>query len=35
MADSERLNKQMEFIREIDKEKLIKRQNYITDAETH
>ena len=35
MSDFERLEKQLEFIREIDKEKLIKRQNYLTDCETH
>ena len=35
MNDPERFEKQMAFIREIDKEKQIKRQNYITDGETH
>ncbi len=35
MNDPERFEKQMAFIREIDKEKLIRRQNYITDGETH
>lgn len=35
MIDSERFEKQMAFIREIDKEKLIKRQNYLTDCETN
>ena len=34
MKDIERFEKQMAFIREIDKEKLIKRQSYITDCET-
>ena len=34
MDDKERLEKQLDFIREIDKEKMIKRQNYITDCET-
>ena len=34
MKDIERFEKQMAFIREIDKEKLIKRQTYITDCET-
>ena len=34
MDDKERLEKQLAFIREIDKEKMIKRQNYITDCET-
>lgn len=34
MRDSERFNKQMDFIREIDKEKMIKRQNYLTDRAT-
>lgn len=33
--DQERFEKQLAFIREIDKEKLIKRQNYLTDCETH
>ena len=33
--DQERFEKQLAFIREIDKEKLIKRQNYLTDRETH
>ena len=35
MSDFERLEKQLEFISEIDKEKSIKRQNYLTDCETH
>ena len=30
----ERLQQQVDFCREIDKEKMIKRQTYITDAET-
>ena len=34
MDNKERLEKQLDFIREIDKEKMIKRQNYITDCET-
>ena len=34
MDDKERFEKQLDFIREIDKEKMIKRQNYITDCET-
>ena len=34
MNNKERLEKQLDFIREIDKEKMIKRQNYITDCET-
>lgn len=34
MDDKERLEKQLDFIREIDKEKMIRRQNYITDCET-
>ena len=34
MDDKERLEKQLAFIREIDKEKMIKRQNYITDCDT-
>lgn len=34
MADLERLEKQLDFIREIDKEKRIKRQSYLTDCET-
>ena len=33
--DQERFEKQLAFIREIDKEKLIKRQSYLTDGETH
>lgn len=33
--DIERFEKQMSFIREIDKEKMIKRQSYITDGVTH
>ena len=33
--DIERFEKQMNFIREIDKEKMIKRQSYITDGVTH
>ena len=33
--DFERFEKQMSFIREIDKEKMIKRQSYITDGITH
>lgn len=33
--DIERFEKQMSFIREIDKEKMIKRQSYITDGITH
>ena len=33
--DIERFEKQMNFIREIDKEKMIKRQSYITDGITH
>ena len=35
MFDQERFEKQLAFIREIDKEKMIKRQNYLTDCETH
>ena len=35
MKDIERFEKQMAFIREIDKEKMIKRQSYLTDKETH
>lgn len=35
MDDKERLEKQLAFIREIDKEKMIKRQSYLTDCETH
>ena len=35
MDDKERFEKQLDFIREIDKEKMIKRQSYITDCETH
>ena len=35
MKDPERFEKQMAFIREIDKEKMIKRQSYLTDCETH
>ena len=34
MFDQERFKKQLNFIREIDKEKMIKRQSYITDCET-
>lgn len=34
MFDQERFEKQLAFIREIDKEKMIKRQSYITDCET-
>ena len=34
MDNKERLEKQLDFIREIDKEKMIKRQNYITDCKT-
>ena len=30
--NQERLDKQIEFIREIDKEKLIGRQTYLADA---
>ncbi len=33
--DKERFDRQMAFIREIDKEKLIKRQSYLTDCTTH
>ena len=33
--DQERFEKQLAFIREIDKEKLIKRQSYLTDCVTH
>lgn len=33
--DKERLQKQFDFIREIDKEKLIKRQTLLTDKKTH
>ena len=32
--DNERIRKQFEFIKEIDKEKLIKRRNYISDGVT-
>ena len=35
MDDKERFEKQLAFIREIDKEKMIKRQSYLTDCETH
>lgn len=35
MDNMERFEKQLNFIREIDKEKMIKRQSYITDCETH
>ena len=35
MNDLERFEKQMAFIREIDKEKMIKRQSYVTDGKTH
>lgn len=35
MSDRERLQKQIDFIKEIDKEKMIKRQSYLTDCETH
>ena len=35
MEDKERFEKQLDFIREIDKEKMIKRQSYLTDCETH
>ena len=35
MSDGERLQKQIDFIKEIDKEKMIKRQSYLTDCETH
>ena len=35
MFDQERFEKQLAFIREIDKEKMIKRQSYLTDCETH
>ena len=35
MEDKERFEKQLNFIREIDKEKMIKRQSYLTDCETH
>ncbi|MCR5340599.1 MAG: HD domain-containing protein [Saccharofermentans sp.] len=35
MKDIERFEKQMAFIREIDKEKMIKRQSYLSDCETH
>ena len=35
MEDNARFEKQIEFIREIDKEKMIKRQSYLTDCETH
>ncbi|MBR4404110.1 MAG: HD domain-containing protein [Clostridiales bacterium] len=34
MFDQERFEKQLAFIREIDKEKMIKRQSYLTDCET-
>lgn len=33
--DKERLQKQFDFIREIDKEKLIQRQTLLTDKKTH
>ena len=35
MDNMERIEKQLNFIREIDKEKMIKRQSYLTDCETH
>ena len=35
MDNIERFEKQLNFIREIDKEKMIKRQSYLTDCETH
>ena len=35
MDDKDRFEKQLNFIREIDKEKMIKRQSYLTDCETH
>ena len=35
MDNMERFEKQLNFIREIDKEKMIKRQSYLTDCETH
>ncbi len=35
MDNKERFEKQLDFIREIDKEKMIKRQSYLTDCETH
>ena len=35
MKDIERFEKQLAFIREIDKEKMIKRQSYNTDGVTH
>jgi len=35
MKDIERFEKQKAFIREIDKEKMIKRQSYLSDCETH
>jgi len=35
MDNIERFEKQLAFIREIDKEKMIKRQSYLTDCETH
>ena len=35
MKNIERFEKQMAFIREIDKEKMIKRQSYLSDCETH
>lgn len=34
MMDNERIKKQFEFIREIDQEKMIKRQNYLSDGVT-
>jgi putative hydrolase of HD superfamily len=34
MFNQERFEKQLNFIREIDKEKMIERQSYITDCET-
>ena len=35
MSDRERLQKQIDFIKEIDKEKMIKRQSYLTDCDTN
>ena len=35
MKDAERFERQIKFIKEIDKEKSIKRQSYLTDGETH
>lgn len=32
-VDSERIGKQFDFIREIDKEKFIGRQTYLSDGE--